>query len=136
MKNLFLFIWALSFGCTEIDKSIALNTSEFSKLELTDAHNSIQLIKAYPNGAKCDKERTNANIYLSLFKNDTLIIIEPCKKIHDFAKNDFKYKDDLDLIIDIKDVESNGPTRVFVSRDAIVKKNYKYIVASITRLEY
>lgn len=138
MKRISIVVSFLLFlGCNgEADNKI-FTLNNLLRWEPPDEHTSVNLLKSYPNKKKCLDNEINANVYITLVEQDTLIVFELCKRMPDYAKNDFKNKDDLDLIIEKRNISSDVVRNVFVSSELkLTGKRHYYVIASLTRLEY
>ena len=123
-------------SCYESPKLKEINLSEYTQIDLKDEHTNIYLIKSY-EASNCQGKEVSAVVYECLLESaDTVLVLEPCGNIPDFAQNNFQYKDDLDLIMMKKNVQSDFPLKVFVNANVKMNSKSKYIVGVITRLEY
>ncbi len=99
---------------------------------------NVSLIRSYPNTKACDAMQTNANLYVcvDISTLDTILVIEPCRSMPDFAKSD--YKGQRDLTIEKEDILKQKMESVTISLTdtTIVKRWNRYVLASITKLEY
>ena len=122
-------------GCKEqVTREINLET--LSLMELSEEHTNIELIKSYQSPG-CKENKVNANVYICVIESgDTLFVFEFCKKVPQFAKDDYEFKDDLHLIIDKKDVLSSLENLIYIPAEVQVNSHEKFIVGSITKLEY
>lgn len=125
------------FSCKSKNE-ICLNLKEYRKFEVKDERVSVILIKSYKNEKKCNTGIKNANVYLCQIAetNDTILIFEPCSKMPDFAKNN--YKGERDLTLEKKDVLNDNfqNFNIIVDDSTLLKKKYYYAVGSLTYLIY
>lgn len=136
MRILFIILVVFLFNCSEQKKTREINLSNFKEFTLKDDHTSFNLIRCYPNN-QCTKSIINSNVYVcALESGDTIYIFEPCKKVPDFARDDFKFKDDLDLIIMKERIQKGFAKNLFVPIEVQIDTSRRYLVGSITRLEY
>jgi hypothetical protein len=127
-------IFLLGCGKQVLIKEIDLG--DYTEVEITDEHTNIELIKSYEN-FECKGDQINSNVYQCVLDSgDTLFVFELCKKMPDFAKNDYEYKADLDLIIDKRNVQLDFQKRINIPAEVSLGQKGKFIVGSITRLEY
>ena len=121
-------------GTTSTSMEISLD--DYSQVHVTGDRISVILLKSFKNEEPCN-QNTNANVYmcLDIETSDTILLFEPCKKMPEFAYND--YDGERDLSIERKDILNNYSDKLILSADSkSIKKRYKYIVGSLTYLIY
>lgn len=123
-------------SCTNKDKTV-ISLNDYTKYNFAGDRIDVKLIKSFKNDSHCSDTIKNANVYLCLdiHFNDTILLIETCQKMPDFARNDFSAE--RDLTIERQDIVNDKIDKIMVVNDAAVK-NYKtkYILGSLTYLIY
>lgn len=78
------------FSCNNIN-TVSVDLDNYEKLEINDDILSVILIKTFPNENKCSGTILNSNLYLcqDFETNDTIMVIEPCSEVPDFAENNY-----------------------------------------------
>ncbi len=136
MKIFNIIILITLFGCERVSNCRVIDLKEFPLQTLLAEYTSIELIKSFPCFQECSSKIITANAYLCLNGSDTIVVLDPCHPFPNFARNDYQFHDDLDLIINKKDVIVKFSEKMNVAKNVPLRKNTKIIVASLTSLEY
>ena len=137
-SKLMLSVFFLVLLSCNKENIVKVSLDKKNKLTVDSTGLSVILIKSFPNNNPCTNYKKNANIYLCEVTetSDTILLYEPCQKMPEFAKND--YRDERDLLIEKKNIINDDINQldVVIKDSTILKKNYKYIIGSLTSLIY
>ncbi|WP_316834529.1 hypothetical protein [Pedobacter nutrimenti] len=139
--NSLLILGLMISGCSNHDSvrlsKQRIHLSNFKKAILgTGITTDISIIKTYANEDPCTANELNSNLYIckSYENNDTLYVFDVCGKVPYFAKK----KVDATIVIDHEKIKSNIPQEIIIKvpETFSIPKNSKYVVSSLTSLEY